>query len=136
MMFFCVENFAKFPDFNIKYENIDTKVKIIEDKVIFNLNLPLSINKGENNFILENFNKEIPSRLNTIYYVASEIIKEQMLDKENICINCIGDVAFENKVIVSMNDYDENTIVFSITDNEIGLKGEEYTYYFANRYDL
>lgn len=136
MMFFCTKNFVEFPDYNIKSEKIKTKVKINNDEVVFNLNYPLSINKGEDNFVLENFNKAVPSRLNTIYKVTLEIIKEQMNNKNNICINCIGDIAFENNVFVSMNDYDENTIVFSIRDNEIGLKGEEYVYYFANRYNL
>lgn len=136
MMFFCTKNFIEFPDYNIKSEKIKTKVEINDNEVIFNLNYPLSINKGDNNFVLEDFNKIVPSRLNTIYKVASEIIKEQMLDKSNICINCIGDIAFENKIFVSMNDYTENEIIFSIIDDEIGLKGEEYVYYFANRYDL
>lgn len=136
MMFFCTKNFVEFPDYNIKYGEIKTKVEINRDETIFNLNYPLSINKGENNFVLENFNKVIPSRLNTIYKVAEEIIKEQMLEKNNICINCIGDISFENKVFVSMNDYTENEIIFSIRDNEIGLKGEEYVYYFVNRYDI
>lgn len=135
MMFFCTKNFAEFPDYNIKSKEIKTKVEINNEYVTFDLNYPLSINKGENNFVLENFNKKISSRLDTIYKTAFEIIKEQMLDKENICINCIGDIAYDNNLVVSINDYDENTIIFSIRDNKIGLKGEEYVYYFANRYE-
>jgi len=136
MMFFCLENFARFGDYEVDAGKIDTNVRIIERKVIFNVNYPLAIKKGESNFLLENFNKEIPSRLNTVYEVARLITLEQMLDEQNVCINCIGDFAFENKVFVSMNDYEEDVIVFSIIDREIEINDEEYVYYFANRYDL
>lgn len=136
MMFFCLENFARFSDFEISKGEINTEARIIEDKVLFNMNYPISITKGENNFVLENFDVEIPSRLNVVYDVIKMIVEEQMLDEKNICINCIGDFAFENKVFVSMNDYNEDEIVFSVIDNEIEIKEEEYVYYFAHRYDL
>ena len=89
-------------------------------------------------FFIKDFNIEINSRLDSIYEVAVGIIEEQMKDEKNICINCIGDLAFEKKIFVGEYEdpFDKNTIIFSITDNEIGLKGEEYVYYFANRYDI
>lgn len=138
MMFFCVKNFADFPDFQIKQGEIKTGTKILPEKVVFNLDFPLTISKGENSFFIKDFSVEISSRLDNIYEVASGIILEQMKDEKNICINCVGDLAFENKILVRANEYpfDKETIIFSITDNEIGLKGEEYVYYFANRYDI
>jgi len=136
MIFFCTKNFADFPDYEIRAGKIKSKIDIKEDEAFFNLNYPLSIKKGENNFVIDNFNKKVNSRLGVIYKTAEAIMEEQILDKKNICINCIGDIAYDNNVVVSMNDYDERTIIFSVRDNEIGLKGEEYVYYFANRYNL
>ena len=138
MLFFCLENFADFSDFEISQGIIKTETKIIEGKVIFNVEYPLTISKGENSYFLKNFEKEIPSRLNTIYEVSSAIIEEQMLDFNNICINCLGDIAFDNKIYVTFSDdvFDEETVIFSIIDDEYKINGEDYFFYFANKYSL
>lgn len=138
MLFFCVQNFIEFPDFEINQKEIKTETRIVKDKVIFNVNYPLTILKDDKSYFLKNFKKEIPTRLNTIFEVASGIIEEQMLDFENICINCIGDLAFDNKIYVTFNDdpFDEETMIFSIIDDEYKINGEDYFFYFANRYNI
>lgn len=138
MMFFCVKNFADFPDFQIKQGEIKTETKILHEKVVFNLDFPLTISKGESSFFIKNFNIEVNSRLDSIYEVASGIIEEQMKEEKNICINCIGDLAFENKIFVSMNEdpFDANTIIFTLIDDQEKINEEEYVFYFANRYEL
>lgn len=138
LLFFCAKNFVDFPDFEISQDKIKTQTKMARDKIIFKIKYPLTISKGNKKILLENFEKEIPSRLETVYKVASGITEEQMLDFENICINCVSDLAFENKVFVSMNDdiYDKNTIIFTLIDDQYKINGEDYRFYFANRYDL
>lgn len=138
LLFFCTKNFVDFPDFNIKQEQIQTRTKITKDKVVFNINYPLTISKDNKKYFLKNFNKEIPSRLDTIYNVAYEITKEQMLYFSGICVNCISDISFENKVFVSiLNDpFDQSTIIFSIIDDQYKIKDQDYRFYFANKYDL
>ncbi|MEK6872675.1 MAG: hypothetical protein AABW90_01520 [Nanoarchaeota archaeon] len=138
MLFFCTKNFVGFPDFEVSQGEIKTKTKIVKDKVILTVNYPLTISKNDKSYFIKNFEKQIPSRLDTIYKVASGITEEQMLDFENICINCVSDLAFENKVFVSMNDdiYDKNTIIFTIIDDQYKINGQDYRFYFANRYDL
>ena len=138
MMFFCVKNFADFPDFNVKQGEIKTETKILPEKVVFNLYFPLTISKGESSFSVKDFNTEVNSRLDSIYEVASGIIEEQMKDERNICINCIGDLAFEKKIFVGTNEdlFDKNTIIFSLIDDQEKINEEEYVFYFANRYEL
>ncbi len=133
---FCINDFEDFPDFDISERSIDSKAKIVKGKIIFSVNYQLSITKGENTYVLEDFGVEVSSKLNTIYLVASEIIAEQMLDYENICINCISDIAFENKVLVSMGDEGNDVIIFSIIDEKYKIKDKDYWFSFASRYDL
>ena len=138
MLFFCTKNFVDFPDFAVSQGEIKTKTKIVKDKVIFTIGYPLTISKNNRNYFIKNFEKQISSRLDTIYKVAFGITEEQMLDFKNICINCLSDLAFENKVFVSMNEdiYDKNIIIFILIDDQHKLNGEDYRFYFANRYDL
>ena len=138
MLFFCTRNFIDFRDFDVRQGEIETKAKIVKDKVIFKVVYPLTISKGKNTYFIKNFEKEIPSRLDTVYKVASGIIEEQMLNFNGICVNCISKLAFENGVFVSMNDdiYDENTIIFTIIDEENKINEEDYSFYFANKYDF
>jgi|APSaa5957512622_1039677.scaffolds.fasta_scaffold24011_1 hypothetical protein len=137
MLFFCVQNFVDFPDFIVDAGEIKSEVEIVEGKVIFYVNYPLSINKGDNTYSLKSFKTEIPSRLNTIYNVALEIILEQMLYYGGVCVNCVSEIAYENQVYVFMNDdfFDSDILLFSIVDDLYKINEEDYTFYFANRYD-
>lgn len=136
MLFFCTSNFVDFPDFEVSFGEINSEVEVVEGKVVFNIKYPLSINKGDNTYVLDNFNKDIPSKLYTIYSVALNIIEEQMLFEKGVCMNCVSDTAYENKVQVFMNDYDNETIIFSLVDGEHKINDEDYYFYFANKYEV
>ncbi|MFH1358962.1 MAG: hypothetical protein ABIH37_03685 [archaeon] len=137
-LFFCTKNFIDFPELEVKQQEIISEVEIVEDKVIFKIKYPLSIKKAEKTYTFEKFNSEIPSRLNTIYDTVENIIGEQMLYHGGVCVNCISDIAYENKVYVSMNDdpFNPEVIIFSIIDDQDKINNEEYVFYFANRYEV
>jgi hypothetical protein len=136
LLFFCTKNFVNFPDLDIEQGKIETNTYIVQGKIRFNIKYPLKIKKGDRISYIESFEKEIPLRLNTIHNVLTSINLEQMLDFDNICINCLSDIAFENEIFISMNDdlFDEDTIIFEIIDDKIKLNEDPYRFYFAHRY--
>lgn len=135
LLFFCYQNFASFPDFDIKQGEIESKVIIQKEKITFEAISPLSINKGELTISLESFTTEIPSNLLSIYEVASFIVEEQVKNKDAICVNCLSEISLEKEIYISFFDHpnDEDTIIFELIDEDKKINGEDYRYYFAHR---
>ncbi|MDP2926290.1 MAG: hypothetical protein Q8N99_07975 [Nanoarchaeota archaeon] len=135
MLFFCVRGFTDFPDFSIKQKEIKSKAVIYDEKVTFEIIYPLVITKDEKSFSFKNFKDiEVETRLGTVHNVIRRFIDEQMKNKEDICLTCLSDYADEKDLYVSMYEYKDRTIMFSIIDKKIKLMGEDYAYYFANKY--
>lgn len=132
MLFFCTKNFVDYPAYKVKQKEIKTSSKILNDRVLFDIKYPLDIEIDNETYFFENFEAEIPIRLNAIYNVSSEIVKYQKEFPEYSCISCYHRTAFENEVKIEMVRY-QDSIVFAIFDNRTEINGKLYAYYFANR---
>jgi len=136
MLFFCIEGFIEFPDLDIKQGEIKSKVKISDEGVVFEVDYPITISKGENTYRFDKFeNIEVPVRLRTIYDVAIKVIDEETSNGD-FCINCIDDIMEEHDLYLEMWDYDEETVVFNLVDFNSQINGKEYKFYFASKYEL
>ncbi len=133
---FCTEDFIDFPNLNITEREIETETKITNDEVIFNVKYPLTIKEGEETTRIEDFkNIKIPVRLDTIYNSIEEIIEEQS-NYESICLSCILDISLENDLYIDMFDYDEETVIFVIRDENLKINEEDFEFMFANKYEI
>jgi len=135
-LFFCTKNFVNFEDIDVEQGDIETKTYILSGKIRFDVKYPLKIKKGNLVSHIESFEKEIPSRLNTLHNILSSINREQMNNPEQICITCIQRISANNEVLITMNPdpYDSDTILFKIIDGKIKLNGDYYKFYFAHKY--
>ena len=113
-----------------------TETKILDNKVVLDVNYPLSIKKGEGISYIKEFNNiEIPVRLGVIYDSVDVIIKEQ-LSHESTCVSCIWDISLENDLIVNMLDYDEETKIFIVRDENLQINEKPFEFVFANKYKI
>lgn len=131
-IFLCTKNFVNFPDYVVKGQEIKTNVEILNESVIFKVNYPVSVTKDEKTYGLENFETSVKIGLGRIYEFVKYVTEEQMTH-EDVCMDCISNAAFESNVYVSMRDY-RGGVVFGVMDLENGLEGEDYWFYFANKY--
>lgn len=136
MLFFCVKNFISFPDFEIEQGGIKNEVKIEEGKVVFNIDYPLSIKKGDSTYSIDKFDLEINSRLFTIQKATNQLTEYQKETPEALCLSCIEEVSADNDLyIIMMNyGYDGDVVIFEIIDINSKINNEDYRFYFANRY--
>jgi hypothetical protein len=134
MLFFCTKNFIDFPDFNVKQGEIKTKTTIEDNQVVFNVNYPLSIEKENNTYLINDFkDTEIPVRLGIIYGINELIMEDQMKNKKDICASCLNEWANEKDLYIDMYDY-EGSLVFVVTDTNSKINEKEFAFYFANKY--
>src|SRR3989344_3871100 len=55
----CIDEFALFPEYNITKGKITAETKIESERVLVNIDYPLTIIKGDSKFKLKDFNSEI-----------------------------------------------------------------------------
>ncbi len=134
MLFFCTDNFIGFSDFQIKQGDIKTTAKIDNGNVVFDVDYPLSISKSNTNYNINKFETKISARLDVVYGTAFKIMDEQMKNKQDICLNCIQELADNNNLYVDMYDYKENVVVFVITDPQSKINEKDFEFQFANFY--
>jgi len=135
MMFLCTKEFSDFPDLAINESEITSKVSIEDNKVIADIEYPITITKGGKTYSIKDFNDiEFPSRLGVIYGVANASIQEQLLHPSQICISCVNNLAVEKNLYFELNEYDNQTVIFSIIDKTLPVLNESYRFNFANKY--
>ena len=134
-LFFCTRNFIDFPDLQISQSEISTKITIEDEKIILNVNYPLTITKGEDKSLIKDFKIEIPIRLGIIYNSVAEFMQTQK-ESEGICLSCLLEISEKNDLFVDMMDYDEQTTIFVFRDENSKIKDEIFVWVFANEYEI
>jgi hypothetical protein len=133
----CVLNFIYYPDFDVEQGDINVESGIQKDRVVFNVDYPLSIRKGESTFQIERFERtEIPVRLDTIYEVSKEITLEEIKHPKDICFSCMGEFAEREDLYISLVDYGEEDLIVTIRDENSKIRGQDYNFIFANKYEV
>jgi hypothetical protein len=95
-LFGCIDNFSVFEDYNLKYRNIDVDADIKDDRVIINVDMPVSGKKGDVEFRFYKFSKEIKSSFGKLYELARKIAEMEE-----------AEAFFEEKTLDIMQLYDE-----------------------------
>jgi len=136
MLPFCTQNFTNFTGFDINSNSkIVSKSIILSEKVRFDVDYPILIKKGASAYRLSSFSAEIPSRLFTIYRVAQNFTSVQLEDPLSLCVSCLTNLMINNDFYINMENYDNNTVIFTITDNQTLINQNSYEFIFANKYD-
>ena len=138
-LFFCLKNFEDFrkEGMDIKIANISTTTLILPSSVLFKVNMPLTIKTQQAKTGLSDFSGSLENiRLKTIYNITKDMTEEQMKKFDSICVSCILRMAIENDVYVDLQRLGNDTVVFTITDNNSIVKNQPLEYVFANKYNV
>lgn len=128
----CLEDFESFPEYEISNGKIITKTRIESERVSVDVNYPLTIIKGESKSIIKDFEVEIPLRLGIIYSSVEEIIT---FGNEGIYPFHLQDVSEINDLFINtLDDLDEEAVIFIITDENSIMDGKPLEWVFANKY--
>ncbi|VVB78954.1 Uncharacterised protein [uncultured archaeon] len=133
-IYFCINDFKNFPDFNVTSGEARTTAVIENGKVSFLVNYPLQISKGEKTYSIRDFEAVIPVRLNEIHSLITELMTKQMEKQDAICMSCLTNLSNKYDMKIKMTNSKEG-IVFGILDEKSKIKNADYLFYFANKYD-
>jgi len=132
-LFFCTRNFVDFPGVEINQSEINTKTTIQDEKILLNVNYPITIIKDSDKTLLKDFEFEAPIRLGIIYNSISEFMKSDQTNR--ICLSCMLEISEKSDLHVDMMDYDEQTVIFIFRDENSKIKDETFVWIFANKYE-
>ncbi|MDP2672261.1 MAG: hypothetical protein Q8O84_00415 [Nanoarchaeota archaeon] len=131
----CLGDFALFAnEYEITKSKMNPPEVIIEpERVLIELNYPLTIIKGDSKSKLEDFSSEISVRLGIVYDAVAEFVAED-LKEEGMCVSCLSDVSEKYQILID-GHYSEETsdiIFIAIDEEEYFEKSEEvFKYVFA-----
>src|SRR3989344_4085959 len=132
-MDFCINNFAIFPEYNVAEGKMIAEAKIESERVLVDINYPLTIIKGDSKFKFKDFNSEIFVRFGIVYDAVAEFVI-QSKNYQGVCITCLVNISSENDLQSSFSDYDNKTTIFIVNDPQSELNNKEFVYVFANEY--
>jgi hypothetical protein len=128
----CVD-FNEFPRLGFEDERPIAKVKILEENVDVAVTYNVVIESETESYNLkEPYYVNVPVRLGKIYEVSKEIVNMEKKGIENFCISCLLDIGIENKLRISLDNFD-NDLIFSITDDYSKMDEGFYIFMFANK---
>src|SRR3989344_4117657 len=122
-------------DFQINFGEIKTKTLIEDEKVIFNIEYPLSIKKGENSYTIKNFNTEIPVRLGIVYDIANNLVANDLENPRYICLPCIDYFSEKYDIKIKAINYNEKEFIFTISDENSKINDNNFILNYVNKYD-
>lgn len=114
----------------------NSKITITSDKILSELDLPISLKQkeSENALNLNRFNVEVPSEIESRYELVQEYINIHEGDFTQIPVSDLNMLAYQNNFTFEMKPQNANVIIYSfIFDEE--LKQEDTVYQFAINYN-
>ncbi len=129
-------NELDFKNYDLSYGISKTETLIMKNKVIFTIDLPVSVKKGDKVTMLDLEKSPVTynSSLFDILEVSKYITDSHQEDPNMICINCVVNMAKERRLYVDMLafPYASSTTLVMISENY--TSPEPYLFEFLNGY--
>ena len=123
---YCID-FSQNLNINVDFEKLDVETNIESNKVYSNLNLPINISKGEDSYLLKDFEITKKSSYLSFYEFANKIVLNQSGKTDEICLSCLEKNAekFEYDLLIESLISEESYVLVHTISKENEL------YYFA-----
>ena len=125
----CADS-SKFPGFNFTLGEIDVSTEIGDSLVIANIDFNLIAAKENFKAEMAPFRVSVPIRLGHIHSIASGIIAKLISDPDWIDMTYLS--SFDVKIDII--PYDDDEMVYSISDSSFLVDGSPYVFLFAAKY--
>lgn len=134
-LLYCL-NLTKANDVELSYNKASTKVQINEDEVVFNIDMPISIQKDGRTTAIELKNSPIAvdSKLFGMLEIAKYISDSNMKDNSTFCISCIGHMADDRNLSVDIISAQANKTNLIVISQNISRDIHPAYFEFLNKY--
>ena len=133
----CLNDFVELKEkgYTIESEKMSTKVFIVPNKVVFEGNLPLTINKDNLVYKMERFRVDIDNvTLDDIIKLTNQIEQKQAQIPDAICLSCLLNLSIKHDVRIIINKLDDSSVLFTILDGKTIIDNKPLFFNFAHKY--
>tara|TARA_Y100000310_G_C20463060_1_gene706273 strand:+ start:28 stop:801 length:774 start_codon:yes stop_codon:yes gene_type:complete len=133
----CTNHLSVFIEqgFEFKEGEVNGKVSLTTDKVIFEIDYPIEVQIDENIHKLDRFISTINLNLDQKYGFVSQIMEEQKKTPDSIPYGFVTNLAYQNDFVFETMNIEEDIVLFTLIFNDKNTKGQPFIYSFAARYD-
>lgn len=134
----CLNNFLVLKDqgYEIEQGSIEADTKFIQNRVLVNLEYPLTIKKQDTEFKLEKFISTIDFDFNHIYEILIDIQNEQQKHMNAMPLGALSDLAYYYNFSFEIYNNKGEDKIYSLIFNETHFLKNPYIFSFAVKYDL
>lgn len=127
----CVD-LELFEGYSFEEDLPTTQVDVLDDRVVFVVNYPIKVEKNGNVFNLNTpYKFPYPVRLQRVYEISQKIVQKEIENPTSIDINYLLDLGVEIDVL----PFDDESVVYLLTDEESELDDLPYIFMFGNRFE-
>lgn len=118
-------------DYEIEFLNEPvTKTEILDDKVLFALDLPIKMKYKGSFSDINGYTGEVPLRMGKLRNeVINEVVNQMVNDKVRLCLSCLIDISMKNNVYMEVGEINDE-LVFIVHDLD---EEPEYVINFGGR---
>lgn len=128
---FCVQDFEEFPTFEVSENEIDVKTVISDRRVDFSVEFPLTVEKGEKIFEIEDFRYSVDARLGEMINLADFLVRDQLDHPISLCLSCGYYINNEYEMSYNNLNLGEGNFLHSISDSKIKIDNEPLEFNFV-----
>jgi len=119
----------------VKSGDIGVGADVLNDRVGFNINWPVDVEKDGFKFQLNNFKFDVPIRVGELVSIVNKIVDRQISDRNTLCLSCIVDDGIKSNLYIQIYSYNED-LIFVINDPKSVVDDRQYKFIFASRFGL
>jgi len=124
----CLKGFEELHE-NITLGEINPAVKIMPDKVMFDVECPVMLSDKGTETTISKFSKDVDVRLGRILDVGRKVVEMEMNDPAAIDLTYLSDL----ELPVGIHPYSDYALFYSVTDDKSIIGGNAYRLVFANK---
>lgn len=126
---YCFDE-SLFLDYSITEGDVTSKININKESISTSTKFPIGATKGDSSFTInKNFEVTVPINMGPIYDVVDKIIEKEIENPDEIELTYFADLDYG----VSIIPYNEEIIIYSISDENPMNPDYHYTFMFANK---
>ncbi len=135
-VYFCVRGFEDFPSFEVESNEANVKTLIMDDKVDFEMNYPLTITKEDKVFDIGNFRDSVDARMGKMIDLAQFLVEDQLDHPISLCITCGAYITETYEMDYNNVGFGEGDFLHSISDSKMKIDNKPLEFNFAMKLEV
>jgi len=122
----CILTYSNLGSYQPEFGKIDVKSSILDVKINFQVNYPITISIEESKTLISDFNADVPIRLGHLIDIKNDIL-DNIRESGGISLDLLSSYDAEINIL----PYNQENVIYAIYDSKSGSEGVPFFFNFA-----